>query len=123
MVDETRKQPSNKHRFVHHAGRNTASNVKTVAKTNPTIPSAPKLFYFGGGGGGGGGGGEVWAEGQVLNKCVIESAPECGPLCSPQGMEIYTPSCRKCGKVKYEKYKKRSYYLAKLTNFFSAFIF
>ena len=41
------------------------------------------------------------AEGQVLNKCVIESAPECGPLCSPQGMEIYTPSCRKCGKVKY----------------------
>ena len=29
------------------------------------------------------------AEGQVLNKCVIESGPECGPLCSPQGMEIY----------------------------------
>ena len=28
-------------------------------------------------------------EGQVLNKCVIESGPECGPLFSPQGMEIY----------------------------------
>ena len=35
--------------------------------------------------------------GQVLNKCVIESGSECGP----QGMDIYTPSCRKCGKVKY----------------------
>ena len=23
------------------------------------------------------------AEGQVLNKCVIESGPECRPLCSP----------------------------------------
>ena len=39
-------------------------------------------------------------EGQVLNKCVIESGPECGPHCSPQRIEIYAPSCRKCGKVK-----------------------
>ena len=51
------------------------------------------------------------AEGQVLNKCVIESGPECGPLCSPQGIEIYTPSCRKCGKVK--RNLKKSDYLAK----------
>ena len=46
------------------------------------------------------------AEGQVLNKCVIESGPECGPLCSPQGMEIYIYTLL----------------LLKQTNFFSVFI-
>ena len=46
--------------------------------------------------------------------CVIESGPECGPLCSPQGIEIYTPSCRKCGKVKNIHFKNEKFdYLAK----------
>ena len=40
------------------------------------------------------------AEGQELNKCVIESGPECGPLCSPQGMEIYTPPAGSVGRLR-----------------------
>ena len=57
-----------------------------------------RLRHLNLGGRGGGGGG---AEGQVLNKCVIESGSlNVGHFAAQREWRYIHPPCRKCGKVK-----------------------